>query len=96
MNTQTRETAAGSRVSYGASATCCVALACAACIYGALDPATTARENLDACLHERLALHGDAAGAAASGAIAQVARVATRDEREQALSAALYACSTQP
>ncbi|WP_176061284.1 hypothetical protein [Paraburkholderia sp. BCC1876] len=95
MNTQTRETAT-LRASYGASATCCVALACAACIYGAFDPATTARANLDACLHERLALHGDAADAAASGAVAQVARVASRDEREQALSAALYACSTQP
>ncbi|RAS28825.1 hypothetical protein [Paraburkholderia bryophila] len=95
MNTQTRETTAV-RVSYGASATCCVALACAACIYAALDPATTARANLDACLHERLSQHGDAANAAASGVIAHGARAASRDEREQALSAALYACSTQP
>ncbi|WP_146120136.1 hypothetical protein [Paraburkholderia sp. BL21I4N1] len=95
MNTQTRKTTpllAG----YDASATCCVALACAACVYAALDPATTARANLDACLRDRLAPRGDAAGAAASGAVAQVARVASRDEREQALSVAFYACSTQP
>lgn len=95
MTTQTRKTTAV-RAGYGASATCCVALACAACAYVALDPATTARANLDACLRERLAPQGDAADAPASGSVAQIARVASRDEREQALSAALYACSTQP
>lgn len=96
MTTQIRKTTAVRSGYYGASATCCVALACAACAYVALDPATTARANLDACLRERLAPQGDAADAPASGSVAQIARVASHDEREQALSAALYACSTQP
>ena len=85
MNTHARGTAAA-RPGYGLVATCCVALACAAYAYYALEPAATARATLDACVRERLAQRSYAASPAT---------VADAD-REQALSAVLYACSSQP
>ncbi|HEX7910984.1 MAG TPA: hypothetical protein VF534_23245 [Paraburkholderia sp.] len=85
MNTHARGTSA-ERPGYGLAATCCVAMACAAYAYYALEPAATARATLDACVRERLAQRSESASPAA----------VTAADREQALSAALYACSTQP
>lgn len=85
MNTHARETSAA-RPGYGLAATCCVALACAAYAYCALEPVATARATLDACVRERLAQRSDSANP----------DTVPRADREQALSAALYDCSTQP
>jgi hypothetical protein len=86
MITHTRETSAA-WPGFGVAATCCVALACAAYVYYALDPAATARATLDTCVRERLAQRDRAASPATAAADV---------DRKQALSAALYACSTQP
>ncbi|MGQ7933137.1 hypothetical protein [Paraburkholderia sp. D1E] len=88
MNTHARRTVT-SRLRYGAAVKGCVALACMAYAYGVLDPAATARARLDACVNETLGQRGSTAGAA-------TATTASEEDREQAFSAALYACSTQP
>lgn len=85
MNTHVRE-AVGVRRSYGAAAACGVALACAAYVYGALDPVAIARARLDDCVRERLEQRGGAA---------DVMAVSVSHDG-QAVSAAYYACSTQP
>lgn len=85
MNTHTRNAVIAAR-SYGAGATWCVALACAALAYDVLLPAATARARLDACVAAKLAERGSVAKA----------DPVRKEDREQALSAALYACSTQP
>ncbi|MFM0211151.1 hypothetical protein PQQ96_27525 [Paraburkholderia sediminicola] len=77
------------RPGYGAAVTWCVALACAAYAYGLLEPAATARANLDACVNASLAQRGSATGASAATSAAE-------EDREQAFSSAVYACSTQP
>ncbi len=88
MNTPARH-AVTARRGYGAGVKWCVALACAAHGYGLLEPAATARARLDACVNENLAQRDGAVGSATT--------TTARDaEREQAFSAAVYACSTQP
>ncbi|WGS52009.1 hypothetical protein LFL96_27775 [Paraburkholderia sp. D15] len=93
MNTRIRE-ASATHLRVGAAATCCVALACAAAVYIALDPVTTARANLDACVRDRLAARGNAAASAKSGAV--TAQDVSHETHDQALSAAIDACSNQP
>ena len=88
MNTHARH-AVTARLSYGAAVKWCVALACAAYAYGLLEPAATARARLDACVNASLEQRGSAAGPGAATATAE-------EDREQAFSAAVYACSTQP
>lgn len=88
MNTHARH-AVTARLSYGAAVKWCVALACAAYAYGLLEPAATARARLDACVNENLEQRGSAASATSATPTAE-------EEREQAFSAAVYACSTQP
>lgn len=88
MNTHARR-AVTVRLSYGVAVKWCVALACVAYAYDALDPAATARARLDACVKESLEQRGNAADAA-------IAKAASQGDREQAFSAAVYACSTQP
>ncbi|NPT44271.1 hypothetical protein GNZ12_23765 [Paraburkholderia sp. 1N] len=89
MNHTSARDIATARPSYGAAVKGCVALACAAYAYGLLEPAATARANLDACVNASLEQRGSAAGAGA-------ATPAAEEDREQAFSAAVYACSTQP
>ncbi|CAE6813781.1 hypothetical protein [Paraburkholderia nemoris] len=91
MNTHARH-AVTARLSYGTAVKWCVALACAAYAYGLLEPAATARASLDACVNENLEQHSSAAGAASATSATPTAE----EEREQAVSAAVYACSTQP
>ncbi|MFM0741266.1 hypothetical protein PQQ51_28855 [Paraburkholderia xenovorans] len=67
----------------------CIALACAVYAYGLLEPAATARANLAACVSARLAPRDHAF------ALTEATPTA-RSDRDQAFSAALYACSTQP
>lgn len=74
------------RPGYGAAVKWCVALACAAYAYGLLEPAATARANLDACVNASLAQRSSASAATP----------AAEEDREQAFSSAVYACSTQP
>jgi hypothetical protein len=88
MNTHARR-AVTVRLSYGVAVKWCVALACMAYAYDALDPAATARARLGACVKESLGQRGNAADAA-------VATAASKEDREQVFSAAVYACSTQP
>jgi hypothetical protein len=88
MNTHARH-AMTARLSYGAAVKWCLALACAAYAYGLLEPAATARTRLDACVNDNLGQRGSAAGATP-------ATPAGEEDREQAFSAAVYACSTQP
>jgi len=85
MSTHAQETSAA-RPGFGLKAMCCVALACAAYVYSALEPAAMARATLDACVRERLAQHSHAANSTNL----------TDADHEEAWSAALYACSTQP
>jgi len=85
MNTHARH-AMTAALSYGAAATWCAALACAALAYYVLDPAATARATLNACITAHLAERGSAAKANTIG----------KEDGEQAFSAAVYACSTQP
>ena len=91
MNTHARH-AVTARLSYGAAVKWCVALACAAYAYGLLEPAATARASLDACVNENLEQRGSDDGSASATSAAPTAE----EEREQAFSAAVYACSTQP
>ena len=91
MNTHARH-AVTAHLRYGAAVKWCVALACAAYAYGLLEPAATARARLDACVNENLEQHSSAAGAASATSATPTAE----EEREQAFSAAVYACSTQP
>lgn len=88
MNTPARR-ATTARLSYGAAIRWCVALACAAYAYGLLDPAATARARLDACISENLGQRGSTVGTT-------TATTASREDREEAFSAAVYACSNQP
>ncbi|MFL9863416.1 hypothetical protein PQR67_04450 [Paraburkholderia fungorum] len=88
MNTPARR-AITAHLSYGAAVKWCVALACAAYAYGLLEPAATARARLDACVNEILGQRGSVVAAAP-------ATTASEEDREQAFSAAVYACSTQP
>ena len=88
MNTHARH-AVTAHLRYGAAVKWCVALACAAYAYGLLEPAATARARLDACVNASLEQRGSAAGPGAATATAE-------EDREQAFSAAVYACSTQP
>jgi hypothetical protein len=89
MNHTPARDIATARPSYGAAVKWCVALVCAACAYGLLEPAATARARLDACVTASLEQRGSAAGTGA-------ATPAAEEDREQAFSAAVYACSTQP
>jgi hypothetical protein len=89
MNPTSARDIATARPSFGAAVKWCVALACAAYAYGLLEPAATARANLDACVNDSLGQRGGAAGPGAATAAAE-------EDREQAFSAAVYACSTQP
>ena len=91
MNTHARH-AVTARLSYGTAVKWCVALACAAYAYGLLEPAATARARLDACVNQNLGQRGSDVGAAPASS----ATPASEEEREQAFSAAVYACSTQP
>lgn len=88
MNTHARR-ALTTHLSYGAAVKWCVALACMAYAYGALDPAATARARLGDCVSESLGQRGTTAGAATATAVSE-------EDREQAFSVAVYACSTQP
>ncbi|MFL9887559.1 hypothetical protein PQR68_21470 [Paraburkholderia agricolaris] len=88
MNTPAHH-AVTARRGYGAAVKWCVALACAAYGYGLLEPAATARARLDACVNENLAQRNSEVGAATATTAGEI-------EREQAFSAAVYACSNQP